>query len=242
MCQSGCGEPLPRQLSPGVGKRRCGDRVPLSFIAASNTGIATGKDLTTTARRSRSGRRAMETTHSGSAPFRGSSGGRLLEVPDRPRGSAHLPALPLEGHAGQPDPDPVLLARRGGDPSALVEEPLGHPDRIGRRTCTSSSPSDAARLRWTGGPQRPPEFRRDPLLGRLHHSRQVRLHLRRRGRSRRPEPGELFVIAGDQNSDPLDGDSIPGAIQQLLDHPLVNAKSPRTARRGQAAALQGART
>jgi hypothetical protein len=39
------------------------------------------------------------------------------------------------------------------------------------------------------------------------------------------QPGELFVIAGDQNSDPLDGDSIPGSIQQLLDHPLVNTKT-----------------
>ena len=38
------------------------------------------------------------------------------------------------------------------------------------------------------------------------------------------KPGELFVIAGDQNSDPLDGDSIPGSIQQLLDNPLVNTK------------------
>ena len=38
------------------------------------------------------------------------------------------------------------------------------------------------------------------------------------------KPGALFVIAGDQNSDPLDGDSIPGSIQQLLDHPLVNTK------------------
>ncbi len=37
-------------------------------------------------------------------------------------------------------------------------------------------------------------------------------------------PGDAFVIAGDQNSDPLDGDSIPGAIQQLLEHPLVNSK------------------
>ena len=27
------------------------------------------------------------------------------------------------------------------------------------------------------------------------------------------------MIAGDQNSDPLDGDSIPGAIQQLLEQP-----------------------
>ena len=38
------------------------------------------------------------------------------------------------------------------------------------------------------------------------------------------ERGEPFVIAGDQNSDPLDGDSIPGSIQQLLDHPLINDK------------------
>ena len=34
--------------------------------------------------------------------------------------------------------------------------------------------------------------------------------------------GARFVIAGDQNSDPLDGDSIPGSIQLLLDHMLVN--------------------
>lgn len=38
-------------------------------------------------------------------------------------------------------------------------------------------------------------------------------------------PGAMFVIAGDQNSDPLDGDSIPGAIQQLLDNPRVNTKA-----------------
>jgi hypothetical protein len=38
------------------------------------------------------------------------------------------------------------------------------------------------------------------------------------------EPGALFVIAGDQNSDPFDGDSIPGSAQLLLQHPLVNTK------------------
>jgi hypothetical protein len=38
------------------------------------------------------------------------------------------------------------------------------------------------------------------------------------------EPGALFVIAGDQNSDPYDGDSIPGSAQLLLEHPLVNTK------------------
>jgi hypothetical protein len=37
-------------------------------------------------------------------------------------------------------------------------------------------------------------------------------------------PGALFVIAGDQNADPFDGDSVAGAAQQLIDHPLVNAR------------------
>ena len=54
------------------------------------------------------------------------------------------------------------------------------------------------------------------------------------------KPGERFVIAGDQNSDPLDGDSIPGSAQQLLEHPLVNAKeTPESAGAVEASALQG---
>jgi len=54
------------------------------------------------------------------------------------------------------------------------------------------------------------------------------------------EPGAMFVIAGDQNSDPLDGDSIPGAIQQLIEHPLVNTKeTPDSEGAVEQAALQG---
>ena len=54
------------------------------------------------------------------------------------------------------------------------------------------------------------------------------------------KPGEKFVIAGDQNSDPLDGDSIPGAVQQLIEHPLVNTKAtPESAGAVEASALQG---
>lgn len=53
-------------------------------------------------------------------------------------------------------------------------------------------------------------------------------------------PGSMFVIAGDQNSDPLDGDSIPGSIQQLLDHPLVNTKvTPSSEGAPEQSALQG---
>lgn len=54
------------------------------------------------------------------------------------------------------------------------------------------------------------------------------------------KPGALFVIAGDQNSDPVDGDSIPGSIQQLIEHPLVNDKvTPDSDGAVEAATLQG---
>jgi hypothetical protein len=53
-------------------------------------------------------------------------------------------------------------------------------------------------------------------------------------------PGSAFVIAGDQNSDPLDGDSIPGAIQQLLESPRVNTKvTPSSEGAVEQAELQG---
>ena len=53
-------------------------------------------------------------------------------------------------------------------------------------------------------------------------------------------PGASFVIAGDQNSDPLDGDSIPGAIQQLIEHPRVNTKvTPDSEGAVEQSALQG---
>ena len=54
------------------------------------------------------------------------------------------------------------------------------------------------------------------------------------------KPGSAFVIAGDQNSDPNDGDSIPGAAQQLLDNPLVNTSvTPTSAGAVEQALLQG---
>lgn len=50
---------------------------------------------------------------------------------------------------------------------------------------------------------------------------------------------ESFVVLGDHNSDPRDGDSWPGAIQQLLEHPRI--QDPRPASRGavEAARAQG---
>jgi len=53
-------------------------------------------------------------------------------------------------------------------------------------------------------------------------------------------PWESFVIAGDQNSDPFDGDSVPGSAQQLLDHPRVASyRTPASAGGPEATELQG---
>ncbi|HYJ67318.1 MAG TPA: endonuclease/exonuclease/phosphatase family protein [Nocardioidaceae bacterium] len=51
--------------------------------------------------------------------------------------------------------------------------------------------------------------------------------------------GARFVIAGDQNSDPLDGDSVPGAVQQLIDHPRIVDPEPTSDGAVEASTLQG---
>jgi hypothetical protein len=54
------------------------------------------------------------------------------------------------------------------------------------------------------------------------------------------KPGARFVIMGDQNADPFDGDSVAGAAQQLLEHPRVNTSRTPTSPGGpEQAALQG---
>jgi hypothetical protein len=42
-------------------------------------------------------------------------------------------------------------------------------------------------------------------------------------------PRSNFVVMGDMNADPRDGESIPGAIQQLIEHPLIKLEtSPKS--------------
>ncbi len=54
------------------------------------------------------------------------------------------------------------------------------------------------------------------------------------------EAGKHFVIAGDLNADPVDGDSHESAIKQLLDHPAINSSVAPISKGGPAfAALQG---
>ncbi len=65
------------------------------------------------------------------------------------------------------------------------------------------------------------------------------------GRTGGLDPHARFVIVGDQNSDPFDGDSFPGAAQQLLDSPLIQGSAsdpgltPSSEGGPEAAAAQG---
>ncbi|MBD5785025.1 endonuclease/exonuclease/phosphatase family protein [Cellulosimicrobium terreum] len=52
-------------------------------------------------------------------------------------------------------------------------------------------------------------------------------------------PSESFVVVGDQNADPLDGDSVDAAIDQLLDNRRVQDPAPTSDGAVEAAALQG---
>lgn len=52
-------------------------------------------------------------------------------------------------------------------------------------------------------------------------------------------PSEPFVILGDYNSDPHDGDSWPGAIDQLLTHPRIQDPQPTSDGAVEAAREQG---
>ncbi len=52
--------------------------------------------------------------------------------------------------------------------------------------------------------------------------------------------GESFAILGDMNADPLDGDSVDHAINQLLQSPLINTSNPPTSPGGpEQSLLQG---
>lgn len=60
-----------------------------------------------------------------------------------------------------------------------------------------------------------------------------------RGRRGGLDRKESFVIAGDQNADPRDGDSFDVAIDQLLSHPRVQDPRPASAGGREAARVQG---
>ena len=246
------GRPVPHQLPRGVPARRAADRLPVRVRRAVEHRRAVGPRPRTTTARS-----AGATTRSGSACSRASTGWRCSRsTRSPPTGSA-----PSSTSAGRTCPAPCCRTtrppRRPQDWYSAEEledvrlSSKSHwdvPVRVGANhrgravaRCTSSS-----RTR-----RRPPSTAPEDRNGTRNHDeirfwadyvsggRDARYVYDDAGRRGGLARGASFVVAGDQNSDPVDGDSVPGAIQQLLDHPRVT--DPRPASRGaeEASALQG---
>ncbi len=194
------GRPLPRQLPRGLAERRRADRVPVLVHRAVEHGhpLRLRPEQLRRNRLDPVGARVRRRRLRVRRVPGEVRDGRVLQVPDRRARRADVPALPVDGHAGQPDADAVLLARRGGDLPPLVEEPLGPTDHNWEENgALPGLAPDPAGVRRAGGPKRPSEQRRDPLLGRLHHARRVvELHLRRPRRRRRAEAGRAVRDRG----------------------------------------------
>ena len=122
---------VPRQLPRGPAERRAGGELPVLLRRAvehrhrRRASTSTTDGVTTPGSPARQRRLRLRRVP---GPVRD---GRLLEVPDRPRAGAHVPALPLEGHAGRAAAVAdagSLLAGGARRPAAVVEEPLGRAD------------------------------------------------------------------------------------------------------------------
>jgi hypothetical protein len=215
-----------------------------SFVAPSNTGIPSGKDLDNNG--------VVDTTP-GDGTYGNDSFG-FGEYPGR-FGMAVLSRKPIDTRHAR-----TFQTFRWKDmPGNLIPTPFYSPDEVDVLRLSSKSHWDLPiqvsrheRVHFLVSHPTPPVFdgpedrngRRnfdeigfwaDYISGpaRSHYIYDDQGH---RGGLR----GKHFVIAGDQNSDPLDGDSIPGATQQLLDNPRVNASHPPTSPGGpEQAALQG---
>ncbi len=212
-----------------------------AFIAPSNTGIPSGHDL------DNDGSVGGGNDAFGFGDFPGHFGMAVLskypidykhartfqkfrwaDMPD-----AMLPDDPAtDAPADWYSPEELEVVRLSSKSHWDLPIRIGRPDRP-----LPGVPPDPSGIRRPRGPQRRPQLRRDPVLGRLRL--RPRLHVRRPRAPRRPDKGARFVIAGDQNSDPLDGDSVPGAVQQLIDNPRIEDPLPTSDGGPEAAARQG---
>jgi len=218
---------------------------PYAFIAPSNTGIATGKDLNNN---------GVVVTTPGAAGYGDDSFG-FGAFPGQ-FGMVVYSRYSIE----EDDVRTFQLFRWRDMPRNLIPTPFYSPDEVDILRLSSKSHWDVpirvspkTTIHFLVSHPTPPVFDGpEDRNGRRNFDeirfwadyvtpgRASRYIYDDEGRRGGLESGELFVIAGDQNSDPLDGDSVPGAIQQLLNHPLVNTRlTPESAGAVEATALQG---
>ncbi|MGX7823626.1 endonuclease/exonuclease/phosphatase family protein [Actinokineospora sp. 24-640] len=216
-------------------------RYPYSFIAPSNTGVPSGFDL------NRDGRTGTADDAFGFGFFPGQYG--MLVLSKHPIGPARtFQEFRWKDMPGALLPDDPATAAPGDwySPEILADFRLSSkshwdlPVKVGR-----------GEVRFLVSHPTPPVFDGpEDRNGTRNHdeirfwadylnpgrSRYIYDDSGRRGGLR---PGARFVVAGDQNSDEVDGDSVPGAIQQLLNAPRVHDVRPASAGGPEAAARQG---
>ncbi len=161
-------------------------RYRYAYVAPSNTGIPSGYDL------DNNGTVGGGNDAYGFGEFEGQYGMAVLSrYPIDTRKVRTFQKFRWKDMPGNLMPHRLLLARGAADPAALQQVALGRagPDRPRHRALPGLAP-DAAHLRRRRGPQRPPQPRRDPVLGRLRVRRA--LPLRRPRSPRRPGPRRVL--------------------------------------------------
>ena len=227
-------------------------RFPHRFVAPSNTGIASGKDFDNN---------GQAVTQPGSIPYGNDSFG-FGEFPGK-FGMAVYSRLPIDRKRVRTfqfflwkDMPGALLPDQASTPEP---QDWYSPDELAVFRLSSKSHWDlpiktghGERVHFLVSHPTPPVFdTAEDRNGRRNHD-EIRFWADYvspessgyiyddKGRRGGLGDGEHFVIAGDQNADPFDGDSVDVAINQLLEHPRINASDAPTSPGGpQQAALQG---
>ena len=217
---------------------------PHVFVAPSNTGVPSGFDLdndgTVGGANDAFGLRRLP---------RPARDGPAVAVPDRDQPGAHVPAPAVGLGAGRPPARRpgharsrrLVLGRRAGGAAALVDVALGRTDRrvrphsstcwrrarrrrpaTGRRTATGcATPTRSGSGPTTSPAPTPPGSSTTPAAPAASTA------------------AAAFVIVGDLNSDPTDGDSVAGAVDQVLALDQVQDPAPASDGAVEAAVAQG---
>jgi hypothetical protein len=219
-------------------------RFPYRFVAPSNTGIASGKDLDNN---------GQIVTTPGSIPY-GNDAFGFGEFPGK-FGMAVFSRLPIDYKRTRTFQHFLWKDM----PGALIPPGWYSPDELDVFRLSSKSHWDIPiktgrdeRVHFLVSHPTPPVFDGpEDRNGRRNHdeirfwadyidSRAGRYIYDDEGRRGGLRRGERFVIAGDQNADPFDGDSVNFAIRQLLDNRRINTSfTPASPGGPQQAALQG---
>lgn len=207
-----------------------GQDYPHLFALRPNTGRASRLDL------DGDGRTGGPGDAQGYGTFAGQGGMAVLsKLPVLAEAARDFSALPWAalpgallpvGADGSPFPSPEAQAAQLLSTTGHWEVPVGLP-----------SGGTLRLLAWHASPPvfDGPEDRN----GRRNHDEAALWLALIEGRLEAPPPAPPFVILGDANLDPVDGDGLPAALSALLAHPSVSDPVPESAGGAETAAAQG---